>query len=518
MVEKYLKYPFLVLSVIAIMLAFYSCYYGFHLKLPQGCDEFGYLNLAKAATEGKLFKDHTERPFDEGLLEYLKQSPYDYRSYEYMICPHAYYLHKKNLKLINEYLPGNGIVLCPLPFEARKTAAPAMYALLLVLFLVIAFKAGNGAVSFFTINLMVLCVFAAFLSDFFPRRFDCFTWINSQTPTFGILIAAGYLLDRKPGLSIALLGMSTLFRLVNVILFIPFLGVYLWKGFTIGDYCSKETIVRSMKAVLFLLAGGLGFYFLYVAGLLGNPFLQTYPEDYLKMTLMSPISEIPGNIRYHVGLANKWFLFNSAIVGLMTCMWLLKKMPLKWLVVSLVIMLFNYGYFFVHNILGPTETRYVFASGLIMAGILLRYAEEYLRCTARLQTIINCAGILLVLAALVFSAVKFPRQDMHKLFYDQIKAYNNCFSCYDAVWAETRSGTVEYATGKAGFRYQWGPKETRKAVISWLHEHGYRQAVWVSDLEKGFLDTVDVEAELKSIPVEYTVKKCPGFGTVIDVR
>jgi hypothetical protein len=270
--------------------------------------------------------------------------------------------------------------------------------------------------------------------------------------------------------------------------------------------------------VAFLLAGGLVFYYLYVWGLLGDPFLQTYPEDYLKLTLMSPINEIPGNIRFHVDFTNKWFLFHGGILGMMTCMWLFKKMPLKWIVVSLVIMLFNYGYFFVHRILGPTEARYVFASGMIMAGIVLRYAEEYLHSTARLRTIINCAGVLLVLAAIVFSAVKFPRQDMHKLFYDQIKAYNDCFSGYDVVWSELRSGTVEYATGKAGFRYQWGPKDTRKTVMSWLSEHGYRQAIWVSDLGKGFLDTVDVEAELKSIPADYTVKNCPGFGTVIDVR
>src|SRR5512136_1078903 len=91
MVEKYLKYPVLVLYATAIVCAFYVRYSGFHLKLPDGCDEFGYLNIAKAASEGKLFKDHAERPFDKGMLEYLKRSPHEYSSYEYMICPHAYY-------------------------------------------------------------------------------------------------------------------------------------------------------------------------------------------------------------------------------------------------------------------------------------------------------------------------------------------------------------------------------------------------------------------------------------------
>jgi len=364
----------------------------------------------------------------------------------------------------------------------------------------------------------VLLAFAAFLSDFFPRGFGCYKWVNSQAPTLGILLAAGYLLDRKPGLSIALVGTSALFRYVNVILFVPFLFIYLWRGFRIGNYLSKETIVRLVKAAVFLLAGGLVFYYLYLWGLLGSPFLQTYPDDYVKLTLVSPINEIPGNIRFHVNFSNPWYLFHSGILGLMVFMGLFKKMPVKWIVVSLAIALFNYCYFFIHRILGPTEQRYVYASGMIIAGIFLRYAEEYLHGTARLRRIINGAGVLLVLAAIVFSAVRFPRQDRHKLFYDQIKAYNDCFSGYDVVWSELRSGTVEYATGKAAFRFQWGPRKTRDEVMSWLHEHGYRQAIWVSDMEKGFLDTVDVEKELKSIPVDYTVKTCPAFGTVIEVR
>jgi hypothetical protein len=517
MFEKYLKYPVLVFYIIAIMLAFYSRYSGLHQTLPEGCDEFGYLNMAKAVSEGRLFKNHADRPFDGGLLEYLKKSHLDYGSYEYMVTPHAYYLHK-NHKIIILYPPGTGIVLSALPFEARKTAAPALFALMLVLFMLLAFKTEMGGLSFFAMNMTVVCAFAAFMSDFFPHGFGNYNWVNSQAPTFGMLLAAGYLLRRKPGLSIALVGMSVLFRVINVILFVPFLLVYLWRGFRISEYLSKETIVRTVKAISFFLAGGLGFYFLYVWKLLGNPFLPTYSEDFLKKSIISPLNEIPGNFAFHVNVHNTWFLFHVLVFVLMACMWLFRKMPAKWIAVALLITAFNYGYFLIHRILGPTEGRYVYASGIIIAGILLRFAVEYLHGTARLQRITNCTGVLLVLAAVIFSAFRFPRQDMHKLFYDQIHAYNECFSGYDVVWAELRSGTVEYATGKAGFRYQWGPKETRKAVLSWLRDHGYRQAIWVSDLDKTFRDTVDVGAELRSIPVDYTIKNCPDIGTVVEVR
>ena len=75
MYERYLKYPLLVLYGAAIVLAFHTRFSSNHIKLPQGCDEFGYLNMAKAASKGILFENHAARPFDGGLLAYLKQSP-----------------------------------------------------------------------------------------------------------------------------------------------------------------------------------------------------------------------------------------------------------------------------------------------------------------------------------------------------------------------------------------------------------------------------------------------------------
>ncbi|MBN2188296.1 MAG: hypothetical protein JW699_02490 [Chitinispirillaceae bacterium] len=514
---NYLKYPLLIVYSAAIVLAFHTRYSGYHGDLPQGCDEFGYLNSAKAAAEGKLFKEHAERPFDPELREYLRRSPLDFSSYEYMIAPHAYSLHKKG-KIINQYPPGTGLLLSPLPFHLRKAAFPAVCAAVLVLFLVLAFKVGNGGLSLFTINLIAVLASAAFISDAFPWTFGNFNWVNSHAPSLGMLLAAGYLFDRRPGWSMALLGTSVLFRVVNAILFVPLLLVYLWKGFRLQEYLSRETAFRIVRATFFFLVGGMGLYFLYMWCLLGNPLLSTYPEDYLRETFIAPLYLIPGNIRYHIAFSNPWFLFHFVIMGFIVCMGLFRKMPWKWVIAAAVITLFNYVFFVLHRIAGPLEQRYLYASGMIIAGIFLRHVEKYVRNSAVLRRIVNGAGAVFIIAAIVFSAVRFPRQDTQALFYDQIRAYDRCFSGYDVVWAEHRSGTVEYATGKAGFRYQWGPGETRKAVMSWLSANGYRQAVWVSDLEKHFTDSLTVESELKSIPLDYTVKTCGGFGTIIEVR
>lgn len=516
MVERYLKFPALIFYTIVLMLLFYTGYFNRLVKLPDGCDEFGYLNIAKAISQGSLFKDHAERPFDKGLIGYLRQSPYPYESYEFLICPHAYFLNAKKFKITNTYPPGTGILLSPLPFDTRKTAFSAVCALLIVLFLIFAFKARAGKLSFFNINMIAVITFVAFMSNYFPHGFSNYDWVNSYAPTFGMLLAAGYLLDKRPGMSIALLGTSTVFRIANVIILVPFLLIYLGRGFHLGEYFSKETLLRAAKAIVFYFVGGFGLYLLYVWVLLGNPFSPTYSYANSEAAAgFSLLKNIPQNIGYYFGFHDRWLLFHVFIFGCMALMGIFKKMPVKWIIIAMVIALFNCGFYFVH--LNKID-YYLYASAMIIAGIFLNYAEEYIRNTVRFRRIINYAGAGIILAAVVFSILRFPRQDLKQQFNDQIKAYNNCFSGYDVVWAELRSGTVEYATGKAAFRFEWGPQNVRKNVLSWLHTHGYRQAIWVSDLNKSFLDTVNVEKELKNIPVDYAVKTCPDFGTIIEVR
>jgi hypothetical protein len=515
MVERYCRYPVFSLYTIAIVLAFFAAFFNDHLNLPEGCDEFGYLNMAKAVSRGNLFKNHTERPFDSALIGHLRRSPYPYESYAYLICSHAHFIHWKGWKIINQYPPGTGVMLAMVPFEVRKQAFPAIAALLLVLFTAFAFRAGSGRLSLFHMNLLAVIALLVFFSSFIPHGLNSFNEVNSYAPTFGMLLAAGYLLDKKPGLSIVFLGMSTVFRIPNAILFLPFLFAYVGTGFRVREYFSKRAMVKTSRAAALLLAGGLGLYFMYVWILLGNPFVPTY--SYVDQRFAS-VKEIAGNIAYYCSPVNRWFLVHVAVLGLIAVMGILKKIPARLVCFSMLTAAFNYCFYFVHRV---PEEYYVYASGVIAAGILLGGLEASLR-HSKYRRVIDIAGILAVLAAAGFTVFRFPRLDMQQQLEARIKPYSECFSGFDVVWAELRGGTVEYATGKAGFRFEWGPAAVRRDVLSWLHAHGYRQAIWVSDLEKSraqlnLRDTVNVEAELKSIPLDYRVKECPELGTVIEV-
>ncbi|MGA2508520.1 MAG: hypothetical protein ABSF80_13715 [Chitinispirillaceae bacterium] len=510
MVGKNLKYPVLVLYTTALMLFFYTGYFNRLLLLPQGCDEFGYLNMAKAVSQGNLFKDHVRRPFDRELIEYLKQSPHRCESAAHLICPPAYWFDTKKIKVINQYPPGTGILLSPLPLDSRKTAFPAVVALLLVFFLFLAFKTKSGGITFFNINAIAIIAFLVFMASYFPHGFDNFSGVNSYAPTFGMLLAAGYLLDKRPWMSIALLGMSTIFRIANVIIFVPFLFVYLGRDFNLAGYFSKETLLRTLKAMALLLAGGLGLYFLYVWILLGNPLSPTYSEVDQQFALLK---DIPGNISYYLGFFNRWFVFHIVVLGLMACMGIVKKMPVRWIIISTAIALFNYCFYFVHRV---KIEYYTYASGVIIAGIFLYYAEEYIRNT-KFRRMINYAGVTIFLAAVVCSILWFPRQNSQQLFNTQIKEYNDCFSMYDVVWAEHGGGTMQFATGKAAFRMPWGPEDTRKEILLWLHVHGYRQAIWMSDFHVEAFRNI-VKKELKDIPLDYTEKTSPVFGTIFEIQ
>lgn len=506
------KYAALALYGIVLLSFFYTGYFRYHLRLPEGSDEFGYLNMAKAVANGRLFLEHCERPFDKGLLAHLQKLSFPVDSLHF-ICPHAYWLYK-TFKVVNQYPPGTGIVLSVLPFKERSTAAPAIFALLLMLSLCFAFVMKSGGISFLQINIMAFVAFFAFVTGAFPLSFPNYNTVNSCAPSFGILIAAGYLLEKKPGVSIALLGTSVIFRIANVILFIPLLILYLWRGWKIADYFSWSTCSKALRATVFFLAGGAGFYLLYMWILLGNPFSQTYPDEYVKLGLVS-LRNIISNISYFFDPGNRWFMFHLFILTMIVLLKIYHEIPTKWAVFSLAIIIYNYTFFIGHWF---AAEYYPYASGMICAGILLNFSEKYAIKTSEFHRLISITGISIILSAIIFSIFNLPRTNASHVINKRIQSYRNCFSSYDVVWAETRSGTIEYATDKAGFRYQWGSSNAKKDVLLWLSSNGYKQAIWVDDLEKSYLDTVDVEKDLQNIRIGYTKKTCPDFGTIIELK
>ena len=508
MFEKYFKYPVIVLYIAIFMVWFFAAYAERHLKLPEGCDEFGYLNMAKAVAKGHLFTSHSYRPFDSQLTKHLRQTTFDLRSYQHVICPEAYHFDPSSGKTINQYPPGTGILLSILPFETRKVAAPALYALLIVLLMIYAFKVRSGKISFINLNLLAVLMFLLFYQKGIFSA-GSFTTINSYAPTYGFLLAAGYLLNKRPGVAILLLGASTFFRFVNVLFFLPFLFVYLYGNDGVRGYFSQGALLKTFRAVGLILFGGLGWYLLYVWVLLGNPLASTY--SYIDQEVVS-INDILGNIGFYFNFNKLWFKGHLTVIGFMVLLGIFRKMPVRWILFSVVLSLLNYGFYFLHKV---KIEYYPYASMVIITGILLQYLEVYINKT-KFRIVVNYIGVIILLSASIFSAVKFPRQDLIRVFNEQIQTYKDCFSEYDVVWAQLHSGTVEYATGKASFRYQWGPEQVRNDILVWLRNNGYRQAIWTSDLDSSYEDSV--KNALKNIPLDYNIKTCAALGTVIEIR
>lgn len=496
-------YLWAVVAAAILSLAAYKTFVHRHLDLPVGCDEFGYLYLARGISQGNPFVSPTARPFDPGLIEALKESTFPVKAYMHVICPHAYHLDPGRFKIINQYPPGTPLLLSLLPRDSAKALAPPVFAVFILLTLLLAFGLAEGRLTVFEVGLAV--VVTAMLLALNPFR-SSFFQVNSITPTFGLLIGAGFLLNRKPHLSLLLLSLTTVFRIVNVLLLAPFLIMYLWHRKPDRVF-SKDMVLRAVKGASLCVAGGLWIYIAYAWILLGNPLRSTY--SFLDQALT--LSGAPANAAFYFSFRQPWFVWQVALLVLIAILSWIWKWPRRWVVFSAALIAVNSIFFVFHKV---RIDYYPYAAVLILFGLALWPAAQKIKET-RFVRLVPAAGLVVLLAAVVFLARGFPRQDYRRLFHEQTQAYADGFSSYDVVWAELRSGTLEYATGKAGFRYMWGSDRMRKAVMDWLRAHHYRQALWVSDLT---LSRESLEQTLTRFRLDYSVKQCPGLGTIIEIN
>jgi hypothetical protein len=501
-----IKYLIIVIYITIPVLLFYTVFARYQLSLPLGCDEFGYLNMAKAISENRLFKNHASRPFDKELLSYLKKTYPDYRNYSNLITPYAYHFVPRVSKVINQYPPGTSLLLSIFPIHNRKPFFAPVCAFLLMVFLLLAFKINSGTISFLNLNLAII---VASLFYFVPPFKNYFDYVTSVPATYGVLLAAGYLLVRKPNWAFLLLGLSSILRIINVMFFIPFLLIYLGREIPVNEYFSRKTLKKTLTALILLFSGGLGVYFLYVWILLGNPFLPTYSFIDQEFALKA----VTTNFNYYFNFNNPWFRLHILLLILVTFNTITLKTPVKWSIFSLLISIYNYLFFVFHKV---RISYYPYATTLIIMGILLFQYEEVLKKT-KFRKVIVIAGIIMLLlpvntlvVCLRNSYRLHPRDDFQK----KAKVYKDCFSKYDVIWADLRTGTVEYATSKASFRYIWGGEEVRNDVILWLKSHGYSQAIWAENIETPI---AHIEKSLNKIGINYKIRSCPKLGKIIEI-
>jgi hypothetical protein len=490
------------LATVIMVLSFYKSFWRWHIDLPTGCDEFGYMYMAKGIGQGNLFTSLTQRPFDPLLLKALRDSNFNFKSYMFQVAPHAYHLDPHKFKVINQYPPGTSLLLSKLPFPDLKRLAVPVFVVFIILFLLLATALGEGKFSFFQGGLVILSM--TILMTLEPFR-STFKEVNSITPTFGLLIGSGYLLGKRPGVALLFLGLSTVFRIINATLVLPFLILYILHDSPARVF-SKQAVRSALKGVALFFSGGLWIYILYVWILLGSPLRSTYAFPDLAMT----VKGLGANAAFYFNFHKPWFVLQVGLLALLALLGLLRKVPLKWIVFSGALVAWNYLFFLFHNI---RIDYYPYASAMILFGLTLSHLARTIR-SVRMNWVVTAAGVLIVLFFWRSTTHKFPRRDYQQIFWDKIKPYTDCFSKDDVVWANNRSGTIEYATGKAGFRFMWGPDPVKKAVMLLLRGYGYKQAVWVSDLP---LSLENVETTLHSFRLEYEVKINPQLGTYLEI-
>jgi hypothetical protein len=115
---------FLLMAVVLVLLSFLTG--ARDLELPIGCDEFGYLYLARGIAAGTPFETPTRRPFDPVLVEALEREGFALGSYMYLIAPHAYHFDPRARKVVNQ--SAGASLHRALPAGSCEALAPMVFA------------------------------------------------------------------------------------------------------------------------------------------------------------------------------------------------------------------------------------------------------------------------------------------------------------------------------------------------------------------------------------------------------
>lgn len=472
--------------------------------LPIACDEFGYLQLADGFGEGRALGSHTARPFDPALVSFLRNEGFDVDDYSFLVAPHAYHWDADAGMVVNQYPPATSYLLSWFPKSHRYAVFPGLCALLLVVpLLVVMWRRGSDSNRLFHLAIVFL---AALACMFVPKIGYGFEHVNSFGPTYGILIAAGFALRRHPGLALALLGTSTLFRAANVVLAAPLLAWFVMhaKAEEGTPWNVKSAARASLRGgTLFGLGGFFGL-LIYNWILLGSPLRTTYSQRDLDWTFAG----IGRNFDYyfHSQAGSMWV--HAVVLGLLVVAALGDRKLMRWALVALALCGFNYGFFLFHRV---QIWCYPYATSLLALGMLLHVLDAHPKLELMRRQITVAAGLCLVC---LLPLVRVPTLFTSERFADQVRVHDETLAEFDVVWAGIKSGTAEYTTHTAGFRYFWGPLETRIEVIRWLEKNGYSQAIWVDAPD---FDRQTVVADLEAHDIEF-VEKRTRLGPLLVIR
>ncbi|MBL0339973.1 MAG: hypothetical protein IPP71_03085 [Bacteroidetes bacterium] len=472
-----------------------------HEKIPIGCDEFGYLNLSKAFTDGKACADHTNRPYLHNLLDTLRKLKITENEISYMVTPHAYHVIPGTQKIINQYPPGTSLLLTPFPISYRQIIFPFVVTFLLILMTIIALKLNTSSgFSIFDLLFPVL-IFIIMVSAPFTTELSR---INSLAPTFGLLFAAGIILNHRPYVSLFLLALTINFRIANLIMLLP-----------IALFLPVKNLFRSqnIKNNLFVVLKSIGIVVLAILPILiyntfitGNPFASTYSSIDQKM---APWGNIAQNLSYYFGIEQRWLRFHCITLLIGIVLTATQKLHYTQLLKYTSFMLVNYLFFIFHEV---KMDYYPYASSLLLFGIIsgeliqIKFSEKY-------NTIIRTSFIGIAILTFAVGIVRYSKKP-HINFEDSKKSYETLCH-YDIVWGDLYTGSSEYICNNSGFRYGPTTSRARKAAMFFLRDNNYSQVILLND---NTVDSLTIVSEIKETGLSYHIQPDLHLGNLLIIE
>jgi hypothetical protein len=493
---------YLILLIVFSLLLGLGTSYKFNLsqeELPEGCDEFGYLNMAEAFRDNKVFEDHTLRPFIGGLIDTLKNENITEQEYLWMVVPHAYHFSAKtDYKIINQYAPGTSLVLSVFPTKYRQKVFPFLVITIALLMIILTsifyLKISNyryiiGVICFVG---LVFHVSSPFVSEM--------ARINSLGLTFGMFIAVGLLAQKKPLIAVFFIALASNFRLVNLLMLLP-LSLFIIPLFInyIKNKDYRAVIVFILKGAFILLLG-ISFYLFYVTNLLGNPLLATYPDHDTSFGVFT---------NYYFDFKHAWFIVHVVLIVIMACFTFFKLMSIRVLLCWLSFPVVNYLFFSFHSI---QMDYYPFASFFILLGAVINYTSHININKFYNKLLIVCSAII-VLFVVIDGVGRFMRKD-HIGFAERVEIIDPLCS-FDIVWGERINSTSEYICENSGFKYNYASSKSRVIALKYLKNNNYTQLLLCNDIGVE-IDTIILELNTNNI--SFALKEMPTLGRVIIIN
>ncbi len=479
-----------------------GAYFKFHKNhedIPIGCDEFGYMSLAKAFDEGTTYQEHVKRPYLPALLDTLRHQGITEREIQWLVVPHAYYVVPGTNQIINQYPPGTSWVLSWIPLAFRQVSFPGIAMFLFLLFPSLALflthkEPWPGA-------LLILMIFTFYATLSTPILNE-FTRINSLAFTFGLLIAAGILLKNKPLLSCLLIALSANFRLVNVLLLLPLL-FFVPAQLKI----TRQNILLWFKLgwkYLLIITLALSPYIIYMYRLRGNPLLPTYASNDTALN-----TNVLSNIRFYFDPLEGLFQLHLIAIALLFVLFLYNKISIKAFFSLLAFPLLNYLFFIFHQV---QMNYYPYASFFILFGFLLNHFDLKSWTYNRPKTA-KLFCLVLALAILTDGIISYHSQS-HKTFETAQNEYKALCS-YQIVWGELLPSASEYVCKNNGFKFSTSTSRARKITMQFLFQKHYPQLFILKDIpDNGMM----VKEEIKQAGLPFQQISDKNFGDLLIIR